>query len=71
MTRSVALRSSLLFGLIMLASLLLGLGSKAQVAEALFLVAASLGAVLAFVGTTMPSRAAVPVRVRDRRRPRG
>ena len=71
MTRSVALRSSLLFGLIMLASIVLGLGSQTKVAEALFLVAASLGAVLAFVGTMMPSRAAIPVRVRSRRHPRG
>jgi uncharacterized membrane protein YtjA (UPF0391 family) len=67
MTRSVALRAFILFMVLTLLSGVTGLASQAEIAEVVFLIAASLSAVLLFFALTVQSPAPIPVRVRRRR----
>ena len=71
MSRNVALRASVVFIVLTVLALAIGLGSHAHLAEVLFLIGASVGAVtLAFAALAgLGARpAAVPVRVRRQRR---
>ena len=67
MTRNVALRASTIFVALTLVFGALGLGSHAPVAEALFLITASVCALLFAFAVAAPQHAAIPVRVRRRR----
>ncbi len=64
MTRTIALRASALFVVLTILCGAVGLGSHAVVAEAMFLISASLGALMLFFALATPDHAAVPVRVR-------
>ena len=64
MTRSIALRASALFVALTILFAAVGLGSHAVVAEAMFLISASLCAVMLFFAAATPEHAAVPVRIR-------
>ena len=70
MTRSVALRASIIFILFEAVFAGIGLASHVPVAEALFLIAGSLCAVMLFLVAATPVHepALVPVRVRRSRR---
>lgn len=67
MTRSVAMRALAFFMIIAAFVASVGIASYVPLAEVLFLISASLCAVLLLFGLAMPARAAVPVRVRRRR----
>ena len=67
MTRTVALRASALFIVLSIVFGLIGLGSHVAATEALFLISASLFALLLFFGVATPTPAAIPVRVRAHR----
>ena len=67
MTRLVALRAGMLFTLLAIASGVLSVASHAPVAEALFLIAGSLCALMLVFAGAAPDHAAVPVRVRRSR----
>ena len=67
MTRSVALRASVLFTLFAAVFAGIGLASHTPFAEALFLIAGSLCAVLLFFAAATPAHEPVPVPVRVRR----
>ena len=64
MTRTIALRASALFVVFTILFGAVGLGSHALVAEAMFLISASLCALMLFFALATPDHAAVPVRVR-------
>jgi hypothetical protein len=66
MTRSASLRASLIFVVFAAVFASIGLVSHVPAAEALFLISASLCAVLFLFGINTPSHAPVPVRVRRR-----
>ncbi len=68
MTRSVALRASVLFTLFAAVFAGIGLASHVPVADALFLIAGSLCAVMLFFAAATPVHEPVPVRVRRTRR---
>ncbi|WP_134497498.1 hypothetical protein [Microvirga pakistanensis] len=67
MTRSVALRAFILFMILTVLAGVTGLASQTQIAEVVFMVGASLSAVLLFFALTVQAPAPVPVRVRRRR----
>jgi hypothetical protein len=67
MTRSVALRAFFIFAVLTLLAAVTGMASQAQAAEALFMIGASLSAVLLFFALTVSTPAPVPVRIRRRR----
>lgn len=67
MTRSVALRAFCLFTILTLLAGVTGLASQAEIAEAVFLISASLSAVLSFFALTVQATAPIPVRIRRRR----
>jgi len=67
MTRSVALRAFILFMVLTLLAGITGVASQAQIAEVVFLIGASLSAVLLFFALTVQHPAPIPVRVRSRR----
>ncbi|WP_445501910.1 hypothetical protein [Microvirga sp. G4-2] len=67
MTRSVALRAFVLFTVLTMLAGITGMASQAEVAEVVFLIGASLSAVLLFFALTVQAPAAIPVRVRRRR----
>ncbi len=67
MTRSVALRAFILFAVLTLLAAVTGVASQAVVAEVVFLIGASLSAVLLFFALTVQAPSPVPVRVRRRR----
>ena len=68
MTRSVALRAFFLFIVLTMLAGITGMASHAEVAEAVFLIGASLSAVLLFFALTVQQAPApIPVRVRRRR----
>ncbi len=67
MNRIVALRAAVVFVVLTLFSGALGVSSYAPAAEILFLIAASLGAVMLAFGFAMPRHSPMPVRVRSRR----
>jgi hypothetical protein len=67
MTRSVALRAFILFTLLTLLAGVTGMASQAVIAEVVFLIGASLSAVLLFFALTVQAPAPIPVRVRRRR----
>jgi hypothetical protein len=67
MTRSVALRAFCLFTILTMLAGVTGLASQAEIAEVVFLIGASLSAVLLFFALTVQAPAPVPVRVRRRR----
>ena len=67
MTRTAALRSGLLFIALGVLFGLIGSGSGAQAAKALFLVAGSMSLVLGVFAAIAPSPRPAPVRVRARR----
>ncbi len=67
MTRSVALRTFMIFMFLTLLAGVTGLASQAEIAEVVFLIGASLSAVLLFFALTVQSPAPVPARVRRRR----
>jgi hypothetical protein len=64
MTRTIAFRASALFVVLTILFGAVGLGSHAVVAEAMFLIAGSLCALLLFFALVTPDHASVPVRVR-------
>lgn len=64
MTRSVALRASVCFVVLTILFGAVGLGSYSVAAEAGFLIAAALVAVLALFAAAAPAPQAIPVRVR-------
>ncbi len=68
MTRSVALRASVLFTLFAVVFAGIGLASHVPVAEALFLIAGSLCAIMLFFAAATPVHEPVPVRGRRTRR---
>ncbi|HZW46789.1 MAG TPA: hypothetical protein VFF61_04630 [Microvirga sp.] len=67
MTRSVALRAFILFMVLTFLAGVTGLASQAEIAEIVFLIGASLSAVLLFFALTVQAPAQIPVRVRRRR----
>ena len=67
MKRSVALRASVLFTLFAVVFAGIGIASHVAVAEALFLIAGSLCAVMLFFAAVTPVHEPVPVPVRVRR----
>ena len=67
MTRSVALRAFVLFTVLTMLAGITGMASQAEVAEVVFLIGASLSAVLLFFALTVQAPAAIPARVRRRR----
>ena len=67
MTRSVALRASVLFTLFAVVFAGIGLASHGPAAEALFLIAGSLCAVMQFFAAVTPAHEPVLVPVRARR----
>jgi hypothetical protein len=67
MTRSVALRAFCLFAVATTLAALTGLASQVEIAEVLFLIGASLSAVMLVLTFTRPAPAPVPVRIRARR----
>jgi hypothetical protein len=67
MTRSVALRAFILFTVLTLLAGVTGLASQAEIAEVVFLISASLSAILLLFAVTVQAPAPVPVRVRRRR----
>jgi hypothetical protein len=64
MTRTVAFRASALFIALTILFGAVGLGSHAAAAEALFLISASLCAVMLLFAVAAPTPTAIPVRVR-------
>ena len=66
MTRSVALRA-LAFFVISAVFASIGIASYVPVAEALFAISCSLGALMLVFSLNVPTQAPVPVRVRRRR----
>jgi len=68
MTRTIALRAFMIFMFLTLLAGVTGLASQAQIAEVVFLIGASLSAVLLFFALTVQSPAPIPARVRRRRR---
>ncbi len=64
MTRMIALRVSAVFVVLTILFGAIGLGSHAALAEAMFLISASICALMLFFGVAIPDRAAVPVHVR-------
>ncbi len=72
MTRLVALRAraffTIFFTIVVLLFGALGVASRAQVAEALFVIAGSLCAVMLVFAYAAPDHVAVPVRTRRPRR---
>ena len=67
MTRSVALRAFCIFAFFTALAAITGVVSHVEIAEALFLIAGSLSAVMLFFAVaTTPSQSLVPVRVRRR-----
>jgi hypothetical protein len=67
MTRSVALRAFFIFFVLTLLAAVTGMASQTEAAEALFMIGASLAAVMLFFAMTVSSPALIPVRVRRRR----
>jgi hypothetical protein len=67
MTRSVALRAFFMFSVLTLLAAVTGMASQAQAAEVLFMIGASLSAVMLFFAVTVPGPALIPVRARRRR----
>jgi hypothetical protein len=67
MDRSVALRAGVLFTIVAALAATTGLASGSDVAEALFMISASLCAVLLFFGFTAPSQEPARAVVRRRR----
>ncbi len=67
MTRTVASRASVLFIALTIVFAAIGLGTHAAAAEPLFLISASLCALMLFFALATPAPAAVPVRVRRNR----
>lgn len=67
MTRSVALRAFFLFTILTLLAGATGMASQAVIAEVMFLIGASLSAVLLFFALTARTPAPIPVRVQRRR----
>ncbi|KAB0269728.1 hypothetical protein [Microvirga brassicacearum] len=67
MNRSVALRAFLIFTTITAFAAITGILSQAAIAEATFLIGASLAAIMLFLATAARRPEAVPVRVRARR----
>ena len=64
MTRNVALRSSLLFVVLTLVFGTLAAASDAGLPEALFLITATVGGLMAAFAAAAPVARAVPVRIR-------
>ena len=67
MTRSIALRAFSMFAIFTILAAVTGMASQAQTAEVLFMIGASLSAVMLFFAVTVSGPTAVPVRVRRRR----
>lgn len=67
MTRSVALRAFLIFTVLTALAAVTGVASHVQIAEVLFLIGASLSAMLLFFALTLQTPAPIPVRVHRRR----
>lgn len=67
MTRSVALRAFFMFSVLTLLAAVTGMASQAQAAEVLFMIGASLSAIMLFFAITVSGPAPIPVRVRHRR----
>lgn len=67
MTRTVALRTSFFFVTLTVLFGMVGIGSHAPIAEALFLIGGSLCALMVLFAFAAPRQAAVPVRVRPTR----
>ncbi len=70
MTRTVAFRASALFIALTIVFGAVGLGSHADLAEALFMISISLCALMLFFAFASPMPAAAPVRVRRNHLPR-
>ena len=68
MTRSVALRASVLFIFFAAAFAFVGLASHVELAEALFLISTSVCIPLLLFAAAVPVRAPVPARIRRIRR---
>lgn len=66
MTRSVALRAFFMFSVLTLLAAVTGMASQAQAAEVLFMIGASLSAVMLFFAVTVSNPALISVRVRRR-----
>ena len=67
MTRSAALRAGTAFVLLTLFFCAVGASSHSPVAEALSLIAGSLGALMLLFAFATPAHVSAPVRVRSRR----
>jgi hypothetical protein len=67
MTHSAAVRASILFVILTILSGAVGLGSHAAVAEAVFVISASVFALTLVFALATPVHRAVPVRVRKTR----
>jgi hypothetical protein len=67
MTHSAAVRASILFVILMVLSAALGLGSQAVVAEAMFVISASVFALTLLFALATPVHRAMPVRIRKPR----
>jgi len=67
MTHSTAVRASFLFVILMILSAAAGVGSQAVVAEAMFVISASVFAVMLLFALATPVHRAVPARIRRSR----
>ncbi|MCB8820178.1 hypothetical protein [Microvirga rosea] len=68
MNRSIALRTFFMFALLTSFAAVIGWASQVEIAEILFLIGASLSALMLFFVWANPAPAPIPVRVRNRRR---
>lgn len=67
MNRSIALRTFLIFTILTSLAATVGWASQVEIAEVVFLIGASLSALMLFFVWAMPAPAPVPVRIRTRR----
>ena len=67
MTHSAAVRASILFVILMILSAAAGVGSHAVVAEAMFVISASVFAVMLLFGLATAAHRAVPAPIRRSR----
>ncbi|MBZ6076274.1 hypothetical protein [Microvirga puerhi] len=68
MNRSVALRTFVMFTIVTSLAAIIGWTSQVEIAEIVFLIGASLSALMLFFVWATPAPIPVPVRVRHRRR---
>jgi hypothetical protein len=67
MNRSIALRAFIIFTILTSLAAMVGWASQVEIAEVVFLIGASLSALMLFFVWAVPALTPVPVRIRNRR----